>query len=190
MSSAPYSRELAVAEQAVQHASVLTKNVLRSMSTIQLDKSDNTPVTVADFAAQAILISAVRGAFPEDYVIGEENADTLREDKELCQQVWELLGTVYLDGDNSGNKGDLSGTVLGGPRTVEDMLDAIDAGGGTGKRGPKGRIWILDPLDGTAAFLRGEQYSVSLALVVDGREEIGVTGCPNLPLGWRKSRNL
>ena len=43
-------------------------------------------------------------------------------------------------------------------------------------------FWTLDPIDGTKGFLRGEQYAVCLALVVDSRVELGVLGCPNLPV--------
>ena len=42
-------------------------------------------------------------------------------------------------------------------------------------------FWCLDPIDGTKGFLRGGQYAVCLALVVDSVVEIGVIGCPNLP---------
>ena len=31
-------------------------------------------------------------------------------------------------------------------------------------------------------FLRGGQYAVCLALIVDGQVVLGVLGCPNLPL--------
>ena len=42
-------------------------------------------------------------------------------------------------------------------------------------------MWTLDPIDGTKGFLRGGQYAVCLALLVDARVELGVIGCPNLP---------
>jgi 3'(2'), 5'-bisphosphate nucleotidase len=42
-------------------------------------------------------------------------------------------------------------------------------------------FWTLDPIDGTSGFLRGGQYAVCLALVVDGVVKVGVLGCPNLP---------
>ncbi len=35
--------------------------------------------------------------------------------------------------------------------------------------------------DGTKGFLRGEQYAVCLALIVDGKVQLAVQGCPNLP---------
>ena len=47
-------------------------------------------------------------------------------------------------------------------------------------------MWTLDPIDGTKGFLRGEQYAVCLALLVDSSVEVGVIGCPNLPLDPQK----
>jgi len=41
-------------------------------------------------------------------------------------------------------------------------------------------FWTLDPIDGTLGFLRGGQYAVCLALIVDGKVKVGVLGCPNL----------
>ncbi len=43
-------------------------------------------------------------------------------------------------------------------------------------------MWTLDPVDGTKGFLRGGQYAVCLALIVDAQVELGIIGCPNLPL--------
>jgi len=41
-------------------------------------------------------------------------------------------------------------------------------------------IWALDPIDGTKGFLRGDQYAVCLALMVDGEVVTGALACPNL----------
>lgn len=43
-------------------------------------------------------------------------------------------------------------------------------------------MWTLDPIDGTKGFLRGGQYAVCLALLVDAKVQVGVMGCPNLAL--------
>lgn len=43
-------------------------------------------------------------------------------------------------------------------------------------------MWALDPIDGTKGFLRGGQYAICLALIVDGQVQVGVIGCPNLPV--------
>ena len=44
----------------------------------------------------------------------------------------------------------------------------------------------MDPIDGTKGFLRGGQYAVCLALIVDGIVQLGVVGCPNLPVNHTK----
>lgn len=49
---------------------------------------------------------------------------------------------------------------------------------GGGSRGPGAR-WVVDPLDGTTNFVHGFPfYNVSIALVVDGRSEVGVVYDP------------
>lgn len=60
------------------------------------------------------------------------------------------------------------------------LLETIDRGTYAG--GAHGRMWALDPIDGTKGFLRGEQFAVCLALIVDGQVQVGVMGCPNLPV--------
>lgn len=49
--------------------------------------------------------------------------------------------------------------------------------------------WTLDPIDGTKGFLRGGQYAICLALIVDGDVKLGVIGCPNLPVGGVESED-
>lgn len=68
----------------------------------------------------------------------------------------------------------------GADRTANELLDAIDRGNDGGGR--VGRMWTLDPIDGTKGFLRGEQYAVCLALLVDAKVQVSVMGCPNLPV--------
>lgn len=58
------------------------------------------------------------------------------------------------------------------------ILSAIDAGSDAG--GASGRLWTIDPIDGTLGFLRKEQYAVCLALIVNGQVELGLLACPNL----------
>ena len=172
MTAPSYQRERAVAEVAVLRACTLTKQVQASVD--KMSKTDSSPVTVADFAAQALIISAVHSAFPDDDFVGEEDAAALRPDAKLRQRVWGLVSSLRsqtLD----------DGTVVSGPASAEEMLDVIDRGA-TGRGGPRGRFWVMDPVDGTATFLDGQQYAVSLALIEDGREVVGVLGCPNLKL--------
>jgi len=73
--------------------------------------------------------------------------------------------------------------VLRQPLTEEKLLQAIDRGKFSG--GSKGRMWTLDPIDGTSGFLRGGQYAICLALILDGEVQVGVMGCPNLPIDYK-----
>ncbi|KAF2193537.1 3(2),5-bisphosphate nucleotidase HAL2 [Zopfia rhizophila CBS 207.26] len=169
-----YSKELEIALLAVQRATLLTKSVYSSHSKGTLSKSDSSPVTIGDFGAQALIISSIKHAFPNDEVVGEEDADDLRSNPSLRDLVWGLVQQAKLESVEEEEK-------IGGPiKSAEDMLTAID--GGRSQGGNKGRIWALDPIDGTKGFLRGGQYAVCLALLVDGVPIVGVIGCPNLPV--------
>ena len=169
-----YQEELKVAELAVQRATILTKEVFHEKAKGTVSKDDKSPVTIGDYGAQALIIQAIKKNFPKDEIVGEEEASSLREQKTLSSQIWELVKEVKLDDAESDS-------LLGGPVSSESaMLDAIDQGNSAG--GAKGRIWALDPIDGTKGFLRGGQYAVCLALIVDGDVKVGVLGCPNLPM--------
>ncbi|OCL10412.1 carbohydrate phosphatase [Glonium stellatum] len=166
-----YDKELKIAELAVQRAALLTKKVLGIVNKGTLSKSDLSPVTIADFGAQALLISAIHHNFPKDKFIGEESAEALRSDPALLDSVWSLVSSTKLDDTESEG-------LLSSLASPEEMLDVINRG--TESDASKGRVWVLDPIDGTATFLRGEQYAVCLALLEDGQEKVGVLGCPNL----------
>ena len=169
-----YVKELLVAELAVQRATILTKAVFHEKTKGTLSKDDKSPVTIADFGAQALIIHAIRHNFPNDEIVGEEEASALRENEQLRSRIWDLVRNARLE-DSTAE------ATLGGPLgTEKQMLDAIDAGNSAG--GAKGRIWALDPIDGTKGFLRGGQYAVCLALMVDGDVKVGALGCPNLPV--------
>ena len=170
-----HEKELQIALLAVRRASLLTRSVFHASSKGTLSKSDASPVTVGDYGAQALIISAIKHAFPGDEVVGEEEASDLRSNSALSGKIWELVKDVKLEGDAEGD-----GLLGGKIESEEKMLTAIDQGSSAG--GAKGRIWALDPIDGTKGFLRGGQYAVCLALMVDGEVVVGVLGCPNLPV--------
>jgi len=168
--------ELHVAILAVQRAAILTKSVFHNHAKGTLNKSDASPVTIGDFGAQALIISALQHNFPDDEIVAEEEAKDLRGEKgqEVRETVWNLVRQTRLE--NAEYEGVLGGSV----KSADAMLDLIDKGDSQG--GGKGRIWAIDPIDGTKGFLRGGQYAVCLALMIDGDVKVGVLGCPNLPI--------
>ena len=129
-----------------------------------MDKQDKSPVTVADFGAQAVVTRILRGAFPDLPLVGEEDAAALRDpdNRELAEKVVAHVAEA------------LPGAEF------DEVLDLIDYG--TYEGGGAGSHWTLDPIDGTKGFLRMDQYAVALALIEDGEVVLGVLGCPNMPL--------
>jgi len=129
-----------------------------------IDKEDKSPVTVADFGAQAVVSDHLAATFPHDPLVGEEDSGLLRQPENATIKETMLRHVRLIS-----------------PRLKDkDIFAALDRGNAEG--GSEGRFWALDPIDGTKGFLRGDQYAVALALIEDGRVRLGVLGCPSLPL--------
>jgi 3'(2'), 5'-bisphosphate nucleotidase len=155
--------EIGFAIGALKDAAQLAQKIQREMAPTALTKEDKSPVTVADFAVQALLGRSLETAFPEDTLVAEEDSATLRgtPQQDIQNQVVESVAHSVPDA------------------TLEQVYQWIDRGGKeTGHR-----FWTLDPIDGTKGFLRGDQYAVALALVVKSEVQIGALACPNLEGG-------
>jgi len=152
--------------QAVILASKLVKQVEAEMVSPAITKDDRSPVTVADFASQALGGYLLANTFPNDPLVGEEDSSALRnpEEQATLEQVTGFE-TQYVSEGLSVD--------------TECVCEWIDHGNGE----PTERFWTLDPIDGTKGFLRGDQYVVALALIVNGQVQVGVLGCPNLTDG-------
>lgn len=166
----PFERELEVALRAVRQASRACRAVQQSLDPHTLAKDDRSPVTIADFASQALVARALLDAFPHDPLVGEEDAAALR-DPANAERLREVHARV-------------SAEVSASP---SDVLDWIDRGITTDTQP---RQWVLDPVDGTKGFLRAEQYAIALALLVDGIAHVAALACPNLPLSPELSLSL
>jgi 3'(2'), 5'-bisphosphate nucleotidase len=161
-----YASELQIAVAAVRQAAIVTQAVQKDLVTADtLQKKDRSPVTVADFASQAVVCKALHHAFPNDPIVGEEDAHELRTD------------------DNAALRASVVQHVASavGQATESQTLAWIDHGGATPDANTR-RFWTLDPIDGTKGFLRGEQYAIALALIENGQVVLGILGCPNLDM--------
>ncbi|KZP07041.1 3(2),5-bisphosphate nucleotidase HAL2 [Athelia psychrophila] len=180
--SALYSNEKQVAIAAVRRACILTNSVFNKLVKNEtLTKDDKSPVTVGDYAAQAVINTILSKAFPDDPIVGEESSSDLRtpSSSSLRSRVIELANEA-LQHDLAPGDSSAWGIGPGATQSEGQLLETIDRGSFAG--GKSGRMWTLDPIDGTKGFLRGGQYAVCLALLVDSRVELGVIGCPNLPV--------
>jgi len=75
-----YEIELEIAINAVTQAADLCVRVRENMVNPEsLEKNDRSPVTIADFGAQAIICEILRRTFPGDAIVGEEDSADLQQ---------------------------------------------------------------------------------------------------------------
>ena len=162
MNAAPWQREFDVAFRAVRDGALLARDIRQHVEAGAWLKADQSPVTVADFAVQALVAHRLAQTFPEVPLVAEEDAAALRatSGRTMLESVLAALQGAASDLDSN------------------RVLDLIDRG----RAVPTERFWTLDPVDGTQGFVRGDHYVVALALIVRGRVEIGLIGCPELVL--------
>lgn len=160
-----YDRECDVAIEAVCEATQLCVAVRESMVTA-LEKDDRSPVTVADFGSQALVCRRLKAEFPNDPIVGEEDASELRRAEQT-----QMRATVcrFVNAHATADE--------------ETVCEWIDDGNGRVEE----RFWTLDPIDGTKGFLRGDQYVVALALIDRGAVQVAAIACPALPVDMDRS---
>ncbi len=119
------------------------------------------PVTVADYASQALVLKTLSDAFPDHEFLAEEDSAHLRgqRDDSVGRRVQELVNDA-----------------LGADASFDAICGWIDRKGKAGAR----FHWAIDPIDGTKGFLRRAQYAVALGLLERGSPAAGVLVCPNL----------
>jgi 3'(2'), 5'-bisphosphate nucleotidase len=150
--------ELKFAIETVREAGQLVQRLQQELGGQALSKEDQSPVTVADFASQALVGSQFSRHLPHESLMAEESSQRLRADPSTLNRVTEEVSQVH-------------------PRTSSaKVCEWIDRGAMPAAY----RFWILDPVDGTKGFLRGDQYVVALALIEDGGVTLGAMSCPNL----------
>jgi len=165
------SPEIKFALQATRQASLLVRQVEAELVSPALTKDDRSPVTVADFASQALIGYLLEKTFPADPLVAEEDAAVLRQTTAapILELVTEFVSRFIPHADST---------------AVCKWIDYGQADGGTEHRLTP-RFWTLDPIDGTKGFLRGDQYVVALALIEQGQVQVGALGCPGLSDGYR-----
>ena len=155
-----WGKEADFAIRVVSEAADLVKTIQMESDISPLSKEDRSPVTIADFASQALVSKRLLEEFPDDTLVAEEDAGDLKaaQNADLLGQICEFVKHYEPEA------------------TLDRVCEWVDHGGGA----PTDRFWTLDPIDGTKGFLRGDQYVVALALIEDGEVVLGALGCPHL----------
>lgn len=148
-----------------------------SIDSDQFAKVDTTPVTIVDYGVQAVVLRFLHECFPDDTFIAEEDSSYLRKSPALTEKVLDFVQAS-----------------TGGARwTTTELYTAIDLGSSDEHKQHRSRAWVLDPIDGTKGFIRGEHFCIALALLDYGQRNatcshegrrpiLSVLGCPQLSL--------
>ena len=155
------SPEVVTAIQGAMKASALCQKIRKDLVAGEsILKSDKSPVTIADYGAQAVICKWIKERFPHDPIVAEEDSKELRrpDHKKILEQVTSYVNAFV---PNSSS---------------EEVCSWIDFSSNS----ITDRFWTLDPIDGTKGFLRGDQYAIALALIEKGVVTLGLLACPNL----------
>ncbi|HEX2980257.1 MAG TPA: 3'(2'),5'-bisphosphate nucleotidase [Anaerolineaceae bacterium] len=153
-------KELNFALEVVRKASIFTKQLQREKTALFQQKEDRSPVTIADYGAQILVHHHLQQVFPGDHLVAEENLGELSQsDDRGIDLLAPLLAPLIED------------------YSFDRLMAQLTA---VNRQADRKRYWVLDPIDGTKGFLRGEQFAIALALIDDGMPVLGVLGCPNL----------
>lgn len=157
---------LPLAIDAVHAASLATESVRRASAAgaiAAITKGDASPVTVADFASQAVVMHILQSALGPIAMLGEESDRILRDPSHaaILEAVVEAAQQAV--------------PILNADRVLS-LLSHEPADPS------RADCWTLDPVDGTKGFLRGGQYAIALAHIESGRPTLGALACPRLAL--------
>jgi 3'(2'), 5'-bisphosphate nucleotidase len=162
-----FEKELEIGQHAVIEAMRMTRTVQDELAGKDaITKADKSPVTIADFAAQAVVCKTLNDHFPDIPIVAEERSDALKKPEHR-----EILDKIFYFIDNDAKIKEIL--------DQDNLLPSIDLGG---DEPGNGVFWTLDPVDGTKGFLRGQQFAIALALIVEGNVRAGILGCPRLSI--------
>ncbi|MDZ4831113.1 MAG: inositol monophosphatase family protein [Phycisphaerae bacterium] len=147
---------------AVRAAAIATE-FARARQFNAVTKTDASPVTVADFASQAVVAHLLLRRLGEARMLGEETDTLLR-----SPQYESLLEAVVT-----------AARAAVPSMEATDVLAALALPRADPRDGP---CWTLDPVDGTKGYLRGGHYAIALAWLEGGTAIEGTMGCPSLDI--------
>ncbi len=118
-------------------------------------KTDNTPVTIADLASQIYIISRIKKNFPEDQIIAEESNIQL-----LTPQTISLIKKSY---------------------DSLDIKEIVNLRETLIYRGPNSnRQWTIDPIDGTIGYKKGLVYAIGIGFMENYIPKASVIAVPSI----------
>ena len=152
------TNELETAKTIARVAAGICQNI-QSELVDPSQKAGREPVTIADYASQALIGNALAENFPEDGVLSEERSEEFM--LLLSDDQRALVQRFVTD-------------AVGGYVFEEQVCAWLDFG----KQMQAERTWVVDPIDGTKGFLGLRHYCVAIGLLVGGEPVLGVLASP------------
>jgi 3'-phosphoadenosine 5'-phosphosulfate (PAPS) 3'-phosphatase len=148
-----YNKELTLAVNLVKKAAEITE-WFRNKGFKSFLKSDQSPVTVADFASQIYIASELKNHFSDDEIIAEEeNMNYIGNRAE--DSINQCLNELNING-------------------LENAKDYIKYRGKSSER-----QWTIDPIDGTIGFQKGLLYAVGVGFMENSIPRVCAIAVPN-----------
>ncbi|RFA13970.1 histidinol phosphatase [Subtercola boreus] len=157
--------DLRLALDLADAADAISAERFRALDLVVEQKPDRTPVTDADRAVERAIRDGLAKERPGDAILGEEFGEDPG------------TGATTAPASEPGTKATADGKPAPGTGSTASGTDQA--------RTTPHRQWIIDPIDGTANFLRGVPvWATLIALVVDGVPVLGVVSSPAFQKRW------
>ena len=127
-------------------------------------KGDSSPVTIADYGAQALICRAIAQHYPDCAVVAEESGNA-------------FLNLVALP--DRARIVSLLAELTGEDVDEAQVIAWLDHGQ---DRDTSGKTWVIDPIDGTVGYVNGRYYAICAALMTEYDPLEAVMGLPRSPL--------
>lgn len=141
----------------VRHSAAVCKHV-QETHVVGFDKPGREPVTIADFASQAIICHSLMQHYPEDAVVAEEKGG------QFLQLPPEKQTEVA--------------TLVSNQLEIEVRPDVIATWLDHGRDRETPYTWVIDPIDGTKGFLAQRSYTIAVGLLHHRQPVAGILGSP------------
>jgi len=148
-----YNNEISLAVNLAKKALSITE-YLKTKEFHSYQKSDNTPVTIADLASQIYIVSGIKEIFPKDQLIAEESNVQL-----LTPQTLSLIKKTY--------------DFLDIKKIANFRENLIYRGSNSNRQ------WTIDPIDGTMGYKKGLVYAIGIGFMENYIPKASIIAVPS-----------
>lgn len=180
-----FQKERQIGISSILKSTILTQKIFKKLIKDQvITKEDKSPVTIGDYGSQALINLLISKHFPQDKIIGEEEIKEIQTEsqEQNLNEIQRLINeTLQTNLANETDEEVWTQNTIPKSLSKAEILETINVSNRTGEAEGNGqRFWTLDPIDGTKGFLRSDQYSICLSLIINNQVTLSFISAPNL----------